>query len=147
MKTELAWVHERMLEFGRQRRRIYTGKLVRKDGTIHEDGWSAMSFVNVMREGGLTGGSGHARQHYPEVYSGYALEVWRVWPAVPIRRKEYLHVHYVVDRDEHGQLMIAKAKADIMGVSRKQYFIEVSEALCYMEGALSASTNSMAVAL
>lgn len=129
------WLRPMLIEWGKQRRRILTGRLVRRDGSVHEDGWAKTSVADKLNDGGITGGSGGSHQHFPEVYTGMALLVWRAWREcedADIRR--ILHEHYVMDRDEAGRPIDASDKAERMGLSRTVYFQRLEVAEGYLAG-------------
>lgn len=128
------WIVPMLEEWGRQRLRIMTGKLVRQDGSVHEDGWSATSVTDAAREGMITGGSGMTHQHFAEVYKGNALIIWRHYSASPIEYREILHLHFVVRFDLDGTRMTAGRKARILGISREQYYDDLEAAESYLAG-------------
>jgi len=130
------WLEPMLREWGAQRRRIITGRLVRRDGTVHEDGWPSASVAAAMFDGGITGGSGHARQHFPEVYTGHAVEIWRAFSRASIEVRQVIHWHYVVTHDEHGRVMDIEAKAAQLGMSKARYFNSLNAAYYYFDGAL-----------
>lgn len=132
------WVEPMLREWGNQRLRVMTGKLVRRDGSVHEDGWPKSSVAAAAREGGITGGSGSSSQHFSEVYTGDAYVVWRALQGAPIEVREILHLHYVVKFGERGEHLNPGAKARILGVSRAKYFIWLSEAQSYIAGRIDA---------
>jgi hypothetical protein len=129
------WLDPMLREWGAQRRRIISGKLVRKDGSIHYDGWPSDSVAAAAREGGITGGSGFVNQHFAEVYSGDALDIWRAYRAAPIEVREILHLHFVVQLEE-AEESHASRKAKILGVSKASYFNQLETARYYLAGNL-----------
>src|SRR5579872_1798975 len=126
------WVDPMLREWGAQRHRILTGQVRRRDGTTHFDGYAPMSFIATLREGGHTGGGHQANQHFPEVYTGHALAVWRALANAPVEIRDILNLHYVARLDEHGEVLSAAARAHLLGVCRKQYFIELAAAQYYV---------------
>ena len=134
------WLEPMLRDWGAQRRRIISGRLVRRDGTVHEDGWPSISITASAREGGITGGSGHARQHFPEVYTEDALEVWRAFLAAPFEIREVIHLHYVVRFDDDGTEMTLSKKAKVLGVVKTIYFRELRAAEYYLAGKIDVRT-------
>lgn len=136
------WLDPMCREWGAQKRRIMAGRLVRKDGTVHEDGWPSTSVAAAIADGRITGGSGHA-QHFPEVYQGDALVIWRAFQQAPSEVREMLHMHYVVklDADEEPE---SHRKARIMGWSKATYFHKLQIAQYYLAGVIVSQPSDAA---
>lgn len=110
-----AFAVQALREWGRQVRRIRSGAVTFPDGHRHEDGWPTSSIAARLIDGGITGGSNTAVQHYEEVYRGDALDVWRIVRKAPTGFYEILVTH-------HAGLEEADMKARKMGMSRARYF-------------------------
>lgn len=75
--------------------------------------------------------SGRVEQHYPEVYTGTALDVHRAYQSMRIELRDMLDVHYVARAP-------VDAKAEALAMSRAKYWQRVAVAKAYVEAWLSA---------
>lgn len=125
-----------------QRRRILLGRKVyrsgfeRIDGRIrwieggeHVDGHPSISVAAVIRDGGR---SGKVEQHFPEVYTGDGLSVWRALYGAPEQVRTVLHVHYV-------HVSTVREKYQLLHVERARYFEMLQHAEHYVGGRLMAA--------
>lgn len=94
--TELRLLEVMLRKWGRERRRILTGQRVFGDGWVHVDGWPTVSVADRLRDGGITGGSGTATQHFAEVYSEDVLPTWRAVRELGEENQLVLNLHYAL---------------------------------------------------
>lgn len=107
--------------WGLERRRVLMGERLFPDGWAHTDGWPTVSVAAMAREGGITGGSGNATQHFPEVYSEEVVFIWRAFNRLPEICRTWLSIHYVVPASP-------AEKAAEIGCSVGDYFASARQA-------------------
>ena len=71
-------------------------------------------------------------QHFPEVYTGEAAAVNRVFHAMPPVMQDIMDLHYVVQAPRNRA-----ARAELMGISREVYWDRLRVAKAFLEGALA----------
>ena len=77
--------------------------------------------------------SGRSEQHFPEVYAPGTQQLVNVaFHRMSPTLREILDVHYVVQAPRDKRL-----RADLMGISRNQYWDRVRHAKLFIEGALA----------
>lgn len=113
-------LRELLRKWARQYLRMQRGGILFPDGTWLVDGWpekSASHFSDkALPRGNLV-------QHFPEVYTGDAVLIWRALGGAPERVKTMIVLHYVVRSG-------AKRAAAVMKISKQRYWqlLEVSHA-------------------
>jgi hypothetical protein len=122
----LDWLGPMLRTWGRQRRRVLTGRRTQRDGAEHVDGYTNRSTASLLREGGS---SGRHEQHYCEVYSGDALIVWRELQTAPEEVRGILEVHYAWPGEK-------LAKARTLGVDERTYMAQLRTAEGYLAARL-----------
>lgn len=90
---------------------------------------STFADVRDHRGGGVA--QTNATQFYPELYTGDALLVNRVYKRMPPPLKEIMDLHYVVEEPHSKQL-----RAEFVGLSRTAYWERVRSAKDRIAGAL-----------
>lgn len=110
--SEMQWLDDRLRKWGRERRRILTGRRVFGDGWQHVDGWQSVSVAARLIDGGITGGSGVATQHYAEVYSEDVLPTWRAVRALNHEGQLVVNLHYVLPGVPAKKWQFFPSKAD-----------------------------------
>lgn len=95
-QTETRLLEVMLRKWGKERRRILTGCRVFGDGWVHVDGWQSVSVASRLADGGITGGSGVAIQHYAEVYSEDVMPVWRALRTLGEEGQLVINLHYVI---------------------------------------------------
>lgn len=119
------WVVTACIRWGKQKRRIWTGKdwYIDSKGVkrYDVDGY-ANSLLGKMREEGEGASHGELKQYWPEVLWGDALDVQRATPGMPEMPFSVGHLHFVFD-PEFG--LTAPKKAALLEISVRQFWDEL----------------------
>jgi hypothetical protein len=126
------WLPPMLRTWASQKKRAMNGRKRFADGSVHEDGWSAISVAAFMNEGRSTGGSGPRGQRFEEVFSGDGLVIWRALADAPLDVREVLLAHYVVSGN-------VKRKAREMRISESAYWHRLDLAYYWLAGAIEGS--------
>jgi hypothetical protein len=128
------WVRLACNRWGRQKRRIWTGK----DWHGNVDGY-AQSLLGRIRDERDGCGQGARSQHWPEVFWADGLDVQRTLMGQPERQYAVLHFQHVWD-PEWG--ITAAKKASYLDLKRTEYFELVEKAEVWVHARLEGMTES-----
>jgi hypothetical protein len=132
------WVRLACARWGRQKRRIWTGKewYVNPLGgkQEHVDGYAESIMGRIKDERVAAAGDGARSQHWDEVYWGDALDVQRATVGMPEVPSDALHIKYVWD-PEFG--LSPRRKAEILGLKERAYWEAVGRAEFWIFARLS----------
>jgi len=124
------WLPPMIRTWAREKQRIATGCRVVPPSSAdenegkHFDGWPSTSICASMFEGGR---GGPVHQHFPEVFEGEALVIWRALVGAPIEVFEVIHVHYLTPPPTHR-------RAAQLGLSERAYYNQLERAYFYLAG-------------
>lgn len=132
-----SWVLLALSAWGKQKRRIWEGGAVSRNGHRHIDGYANSLLGRIREEREGAGQGARTVQHWPEVYHGQALEVQRALIGIPERPHLVLHLHYVFPREA-----TAATKAGWAGVARSVYFHVLSLGQVWTHAKLEAQAQA-----
>jgi hypothetical protein len=119
------WVHTACRRWGRQKRRIWTGKDWYIDSAgirrYDVDGY-ASSLLGRIRDERDGAGQSQIKQHWPEVLWGDGLEVQRAIIGMPEAALGVGHLNFVFD-PEFG--LTATKKAELLEISLRKFWDEL----------------------
>lgn len=126
MSSEIPeWVTLANIRWGKQKRRIWTGKEWYIDSSgkrrYDVDGY-ASSLLGRIRDEGAGAGQGQLKQHWDEVFWGDGLEVQRAIPGMSEMPFAVGHLQFVFD-PEFG--LTAPKKAALLDISTRTYWDEL----------------------
>lgn len=117
------WAHERRIMLG-----IVKGDKIEPKERI---GKLKCTLARVREEGDGAAQSGPARQSWPEVYTGFAMLVHRVYLTMPLTLKNVMHLHYV------WWEIPSRLKAERAEMSVAKYWYVVAHVKSYVYGAVT----------
>jgi hypothetical protein len=124
------WLVPMLRVWAAQRRRVLSGMKALRPSLgdpnpgVHFDGWSSTSPAAAPHEGGF---GTDIQQHFPEVYSGDGLIIWRALQGCEYGIWQILHTHWILPGD-------IDAKIEGLGTGRREYYRMLDEAYIWLAG-------------